>query len=341
MNGEDNMQIGEEFELTISDFFEMAEKEGGVYEIETPDGWVQLGDLVKKRNKECYLIRLKDGRELGGSKDHYVLTNGNVWKPLEKIDVEKDCVQTKDSFQECVSREYIGIRDTFDFEVLHENHRYFSNGIVSHNTGKTAFVRALGQELDMPIFIFDLATMTNGDFLSRWEETVSAAPSIALFEDIDGVFHGRKNVSCTSTMDQGLSFDCFLNVIDGVDNTDGVLKIVTTNNISHIDPALGINANGDGMSTRPGRIDKIVEFLPLDEAGKLKMAKRIFNGFPEQDWLHILKEGEHDTGAQYQERCCSLAIKLFWIKDDSFRNKIFEDIEHKTTKKGTSEHPAK
>lgn len=179
-------------------------------------------------------------------------------------------------------------------------------------TGKTAFVRALGQDLGFPIFIFDLSSMTNSDFSDNWDSCASYAPCIALFEDIDGIFHGRKNVANEGTMQKGLTFDCFLNVIDGVNNTDGVLKIITTNDISNIDPALGINANGDGMSTRPGRIDRVVEFKPLDEDGKKKMAKRIFEGFEEKQWIHIFDHAGKDTGAQFQERCCRLALDLFW-----------------------------
>lgn len=179
-------------------------------------------------------------------------------------------------------------------------------------TGKTAFVRALGQELDLPIFSFDLSTMNNLDFVEGWSQATSKAPCIALFEDIDGIFNGRENTSCKGTLERGLSFDCFLNVLDGVENTDGVFKIITTNDISKIDPALGVCYSGDEMSSRPGRIDRVIEFLPLDSLGKLKMANRIFNGIDKNLWEHLLEVENQDTGAQFQERCCRLAMKLFW-----------------------------
>ena len=180
-------------------------------------------------------------------------------------------------------------------------------------TGKTAFIRALGQELNMPIYSFALATMTNKDFSDCWEEAMDRTPCIFLFEDIDAVFKGRENVAVKG-MENGLTFDGFLNSLDGVENTDGVFIVITTNNIETIDSALGKPTNGgsDGsMSSRPGRIDRTVEFRPLDEKGRIKMAKRIFEGFKDDQWKDLLKETK-DTGAQFQERCCRLALRLFW-----------------------------
>jgi len=178
-------------------------------------------------------------------------------------------------------------------------------------TGKTAFVRALGQELNMPIISFDLTTMSNSDFNNAWNSAKSWCPCIVLLEDIDGVFEGRKNVVCGG-LEKGLSFDCLLNLIDGVENSDGIFTIITTNDLTKIDPAIGGVVNGNGMSTRPGRIDKAIEFKPLDDHGREKMAKRILRNFDISKWGHLLKEKHDDTGAQFQERCCKLALKLFW-----------------------------
>jgi hypothetical protein len=177
-------------------------------------------------------------------------------------------------------------------------------------TGKTAFIRALGQEMNMPIISFDLSTMTNKDFSDAWSDALDYAPCIVLFEDIDGVFHGRENIA-VSDMHQGLSFDCFLNTIDGVENTDGIFKVFTTNNVDVIDPALGIMTHGD-MSSRPGRIDRVMEFGVLEIVGRYKIANRIFSGIDKSEWEHIIDEGEGDTGAQFQERCCRFALNRFW-----------------------------
>jgi len=190
----------------------------------------------------------------------------------------------------------------------------WKRGLLLHGkpgSGKTAFVRAIGQKLDLPVFCFDLSTMTNKDFSESWSSTMGYAPCIALFEDLDGVFDGRKNIVSTG-MEQGLTFDCLLNTVDGVENTDGVLVVITTNNVEKLDQALGNPINSHGMSTRPGRIDRAIFFDALDAAGREKMAARIMDGYGREVWEHLLKEGENDTGAQFQERLCRLALDLFW-----------------------------
>jgi len=176
-------------------------------------------------------------------------------------------------------------------------------------TGKTAFVRAIAQVLNMPIMQFNLSTMTSVDFIKSWERCVGYLPCIFLFEDIDNVFHGRTNVCSTANI-QGLTFDIFLNVIDGVDSTDGIFIIMTTNHLDKVDPALGNFYNG--MSTRPGRIDKVIEFDRLTKAGKVKIANRIFEGVSEERWSHLLEDKYNDTGAQFQERCSRLALQLWY-----------------------------
>jgi len=181
-------------------------------------------------------------------------------------------------------------------------------------TGKTAFTRALAQHLNMPIMLFDLPTMSNQDFVAAWDRANAFAPCIVLFEDLDNVFHGRKNVAVTG-MEQGLTFDCLLNAMDGVTNTDGMFIIVTTNDVSKIDPAIGVSdGTASTIASRPGRVDRTIEFTPLDASGREKMAVRILRDFPKQLWEYLLKEGEGDSGAQFQERCCRVALRLFWEK---------------------------
>lgn len=178
-------------------------------------------------------------------------------------------------------------------------------------TGKTAVVRAMAQDLNMPVFMFDLATMNNSDLSRFWSKALSSTPCITLFEDIDGVFHGRENIAVKG-MQNGVTFNGFLNIIDGVENTDGVFIIVTTNTLEHIDSAIGIPANGDTISTRPGRIDRAIELGMIDYDGMIKMATRIFEGFERPVWEDLLHPEHEHTPAQFQEICCQRALLLYW-----------------------------
>src|SRR5262245_2408527 len=167
-------------------------------------------------------------------------------------------------------------------------------------TGKTALARAFAEDLNMPIYVFNLAAMSNADLNKAWSELQVNVPCIALIEDIDNVFHGRENVvrspglmpllmpakSKEGEDDKArgpmtpLTFDCLLNCLDGVERADGVFTIITTNDIAKVDPALGQprrlpDGTVEFISTRPGRIDKAVELTWMEAADKRKMSERL------------------------------------------------------------------
>jgi len=186
-------------------------------------------------------------------------------------------------------------------------------------TGKSALVRALGQYFDLPIHMFDLSTMSNREFDSNWSEALSHVPCIILIEDIDAVFKGRDNR--LGENGGGLSFDCFLNCISGIQKADGVFLIITTNNVADLDDALGKprtdkHVNGTCISTRPGRIDRTLELKTLDDKCRKKIAERILSGCQELIEKTVA-DGEGDTGAQFQERCSQIALKNFWEKSEN------------------------
>jgi hypothetical protein len=174
-------------------------------------------------------------------------------------------------------------------------------------TGKSSVAKALAMDLNMPIMIIDLTNMSNQDFQDAWDRIKNNSPCMVLLEDIDAVFDGRKNIVHE---EGGLSFDCLLNCMDGIEDSSGILIVATTNNIDKIDVALG-KPNGDGISTRPGRIDRTIELGNPTAEGRRKIANRILIDFP-SEIERVVLEGEHDTGAQFQERCSRLALKLFW-----------------------------
>jgi hypothetical protein len=167
-------------------------------------------------------------------------------------------------------------------------------------TGKTAFARAAAEELDFPVHVFDLATMSNTDLREEWNKMLKVTPCMVVLEDIDGIFHGRQNVSPGGSFftSGGLTFDSLLNCVDGVERTDGVLLVVTTNHPEQVDPAL---------YDRPGRIDRIVDFQPLDFEGRLKLATRIL-GEGDRSW-RLASEGEGMPAAKFLEKCCREALE--------------------------------
>jgi hypothetical protein len=185
-------------------------------------------------------------------------------------------------------------------------------------TGKTALIRAIAEDLDLPVFIFDLASMFNEELQSEWVKMLSQVPCMAVIEDIDAVFHGRTNV--VGKEQQNLTFDCLLNCLDGIQKCDGLFVAITTNQLEQIDPALGCPDRG--ISSRPGRIDRTLHLGPLGYDERIKIASRIL--FDRVDLqLKATEEGDGDTVAQFQERCSRFALNALWnpvkkatIKDD-------------------------
>lgn len=169
-------------------------------------------------------------------------------------------------------------------------------------TGKSTLVRSVAMEFDLPVWVFDLSVMDNDYLVEMWKNLQQNAPAI------DVVFEGRKNVSSLGQFKQKLSFDCLLNVISGVGNSDGVFLFITTNNIEKLDEALGIPRGG--ISTRPGRIDRVLELLPMATEERRAVARHILD---RRELIEqAIEEGDGETAAQFQNRCAQMALEKFW-----------------------------
>lgn len=205
-------------------------------------------------------------------------------------------------------------------------------------TGKTALVRAFAEDLCMPIYVFSLSQMSNDNLTDAWKSMQLNIPCIALIEDIDNVFNGRNNISSNNNVlrvlnpDNNnndrqenshsftpLTFDCLLNCIDGIDKSDGVFTIITTNDITKIDSAIGGPSNNDinlseNKSTRPGRIDNVINLTYMNKDNKLQMAKKILGEYNEKliEVESYIEKNLTETPAQFQEYCAQIAIKEFW-----------------------------
>jgi hypothetical protein len=171
------MELYDEQEMAIEDFFKLSQEEGE-FEIDTPDGWQKIGSLVNKGNKECYCLTLSDGRVLKCSSDHCVNTK-NGWQSLEQLSVNEDLVETDNGFVEIVTKEFLSEKyNTYDLEVLSESHKYYSNGIVSHNTGKSLCAKVVADLYQMPLLRLDFGKLF-GSYVGESEEASRNAIKLA------------------------------------------------------------------------------------------------------------------------------------------------------------------
>jgi SpoVK/Ycf46/Vps4 family AAA+-type ATPase len=206
----------------------------------------------------------------------------------------------------------------------------------------------------MPIYVFNLAQMSNHELMKAWADMQVNVPCIALIEDIDNVFHGRENVarrnqplpflmprrkdddSPDAPPPTPLTFDCLLNCLDGVERSDGIFTIITTNDLSKIDPALGQprrlpNGDMEFISTRPGRIDKAVELTYMEAEDRKRMAKRILGDYPEEHGKMLAFIDRYpdlqETPAQFQERCGQIALACFWKEQQAAEALLLDRVQ--------------
>jgi RecA/RadA recombinase len=137
-------------ESNLSEFFQKHAKENSIQIsagelvkhtdsfilIDTPDGYQPIGDFYVKKARDIYQLTLSNGYTCKSSCDHLYETEFG-WKKADEI-TSHDSILTKDGFFNVKSSKKISNEEVYDWEVLHENHRYWAgDGVSSHNTGKT------------------------------------------------------------------------------------------------------------------------------------------------------------------------------------------------------------
>lgn len=164
--------------------------------------------------------------------------------------------------------------------------------------GKSTLILEIAKKLEIPLFIFDLSTMDNGEFDSKLEDLPKES-CIVLFEDFDSIFNGRTNV--VKTKYGGVTFDCFINKLSGANCIKNKFVFITTNHIEKIDPAI----------LRSGRCDEKIEIEMLNKEEKTKMAAIILEN--NQDLINrVIEESDNDSTADFENRCVRLALEKFW-----------------------------
>jgi len=306
-------KINEELEIEIQDFFEIS-KDGGVYEIETPQGWVEIGDLVLKKNKKCYIIRTESGLELGGSEDHYVYTKRG-WEPLKDINVEDSYVYTKDGIDAIVAKEYIGIEDTYDLEVKNDEHKYYANSIVSHNTGKTLICKILAKETPATILYVLPSHIKNiADIPRICKMAKDLAPTLMIIEDIDFIAEDREGSGDWSVVE-------FMNHMDGLEDFNNVVTLATTNMMDKVEKAI---------KNRPGRFDRIVNIPLPDTEVREKMFQTFCRDFKldNVDIKDIAFKTDKLTGAYIKDLCITAALIAIQSKSITKAGKAIIKTKH-------------
>jgi ATP-dependent Clp protease ATP-binding subunit ClpC len=316
--------------IKIEEFFNLIENNGGTYKVKTPSGYKLIGNLFKKQNKFCYEIKLSNGYTLSGSEDHLVevdinttnenneYINNSFWINLKNINVGDFVYCDDNNIYEVLEKTDIGIHNTYDLEVLDNERKYISNGIVSHNCGKTAIVEGLAMMVhngecpknlaDKRIVSLDMnslvaGTKYRGQFEERMKviiEELESSPNIILFIDE-------------------------IHTMVGAGNSSGSLD---ASNI--FKPAL---SRGDIQCIGATTLDEYRTSFEKDGALERRFQKVIVDPSSKEETFEILKQSkskyEDHHKVSYDDKTLWIFVELAdrYITDREFPDKAFDILD--------------
>lgn len=114
----------------------------GLY-VDSPDGWVKVIDCVKKFKESMYKIFF-DNTTIDASHDHLFQRIDGEWIYARDIKLDEQFISKDGISKANYIVPYDEMIDVYDLSVDHENHRYYTDGICSHNTGKSLFLQNHG-----------------------------------------------------------------------------------------------------------------------------------------------------------------------------------------------------
>lgn len=117
-------------------------------EVDSPDGWVPVDDFIVKGDYEEYILTTESGNVIRCNANHLFETETGWMKASELVNTPYLYLGRGDKLEKGIVKKTDNIIPIVDISVNHPNHRYYSNGISSHNSGsgKSAFKCALAAD---------------------------------------------------------------------------------------------------------------------------------------------------------------------------------------------------
>ena len=114
-------------------------EEGYEVEVDSPDGWVGVNFFVDKGKWQEYVLLTDNGLEVRCNEDHLFKTTVGWLSAKEIVAVQNRNERLHFATKEGIVSGWVEptgkFVDIVDINVNHENHRYYTNGVESHNTG--------------------------------------------------------------------------------------------------------------------------------------------------------------------------------------------------------------
>lgn len=105
-------------------------------EVTSPDGWVEVDHFINKGDFEEYELSIPSlGKRLYSNLDHLYETDNGWVKAKDMLEGEFRVLCADGNYHTATCRNTGNVVPIVDIHVLHDNHRYYTDGVSSHNTG--------------------------------------------------------------------------------------------------------------------------------------------------------------------------------------------------------------
>ncbi len=103
------------------------------FEVWSDDGWIDIKNIHTTIKYEQYILRTEN-MELHCADNHIIFDSSNKEKFINELKIG-DMIQTENGLETVLEIINTNILKTmYDLEVDSKKHRYYTNGILSHNT---------------------------------------------------------------------------------------------------------------------------------------------------------------------------------------------------------------
>lgn len=135
-------------------------------EIDTPDGYQPIGQWFDKGVLDMVTIKTAN-HETTCAVNHLIQRHDGEWRIAAEL-AEGDNIMTATGIETIISNSPAVSAACYDFEVKHPNHRYYGDGIASHNSGKSLISASIirhAQDQGIYVILIDTENALDSDWL--------------------------------------------------------------------------------------------------------------------------------------------------------------------------------